>query len=64
VIGNDAYPDRPLHNAINDIRDVGIALRDLGFDVVEIANGTRHQILSGVTSFSQLLGGKRAQCIF
>lgn len=33
VIGNNAYPDSPLHNPVNDARDMGTMLGNAGFTV-------------------------------
>lgn len=37
VIGNGAYPESPLSNAVNDARDMKKALHDLGFTTVVYA---------------------------
>lgn len=34
VIGNNAYPEMPLRNAVNDARSISAALREAGFDDV------------------------------
>src|SRR5437868_2872915 len=34
VIGNGAYKDSPLLNPVNDARDIAVALRGLGFEVI------------------------------
>ncbi len=38
VIGNSAYPEKPLTNPVNDAADVAAALRKLGFDVIETSD--------------------------
>jgi hypothetical protein len=40
VIGNNAYPDKPLHNAINDATAVSDVLKRIGFDVETRLNAT------------------------
>ena len=55
VIGNDAYSAfRPLHNAIQDARDVAEALRKAGFEVPakwQVLDGTRRQMDSALQDF-------------
>jgi hypothetical protein len=51
VIGNDAYPRSPLVNARNDARAMGSALRDLGFTVTSLENGTRQQTTGAIARF-------------
>ena len=41
VIGNGAYASAPLKNPANDARDMGAALRALGFEVIEKTNASQ-----------------------
>jgi uncharacterized caspase-like protein len=38
LIGNAAYPDAPLRNPLNDVREVAVSLRALGFTVTTHEN--------------------------
>jgi Caspase domain len=52
VVGNDDYRPLPkLTNAVNDALSMGRALRELGFEVVEIRNATREQMDVGTNDF-------------
>ncbi len=51
VIGNTAYPTMPLHNALNDARDMRNLLQRLGFAVSIAENTTLQEIDSAVTGF-------------
>jgi hypothetical protein len=51
VIGNDAYPSRPLQNAVNDARAITTALEGLHFRVQPVINGTYRDIGVGVDRF-------------
>jgi|SRR5579872_1858187 len=52
VIGNDAYPNNPLHNALNDARSMKAALEDAGFVVQMSLNATLQQIETEVDEFT------------
>ncbi|MBN9674043.1 NADase-type glycan-binding domain-containing protein [Roseibium aggregatum] len=57
VIGNGAYTSMPaLRNPANDARLISAKLSGLGFDVVEIIDGTRRDFREGLTRF-----GRQAQ---
>jgi formylglycine-generating enzyme required for sulfatase activity len=55
VIGNGAYPDRPLANPAHDADAMSDALRALGFDVTRIRNATRQQMLDALDAFDRRL---------
>lgn len=48
VIGNADYLDAPLSNPVNDARLVAETLREIGFEVGLLENGTLSQMLDGV----------------
>lgn len=57
VIGNGAYRSMPsLRNPANDARLIAGKLSGLGFDVVEVVDGTRKDFREGLTRF-----GRQAQ---
>jgi uncharacterized caspase-like protein len=54
VIGNSAYPDSSLANPVNDARAIAASLKQLGFEVVEVENGSLKDMERAVVAF----GGK------
>lgn len=56
AIGNDLYPGMPLKNAVNDAIAVESALREMGFDVTRVVNGSREAIEKAVETFGGKLG--------
>src|SRR5260370_39439000 len=52
VIGNDAYPGNPLHNAVNDARSMKGALEDAGFTVQSSLNATQQQMEATIDEFT------------
>jgi hypothetical protein len=52
VIGNDAYPGNPLHNAVNDARGMRSALEQSGFKVQLSLNVTQRQMESVIDEFT------------
>jgi len=57
VIGNAGYKTSPLKNPLNDSRDMGKALRGLGFEVIERQNLSREGFSSVVREFGDKLRG-------
>ena len=55
VIGNAAYGQNPLVNAVNDARLVATTLREGGFDVVYAENARREELAAAVNKFSRKL---------
>jgi hypothetical protein len=54
VIGNSAYPgSNRLANPVNDARAMSAKLRSLGFQVTELANTNREQMVRGLSEFSK-----------
>ena len=56
VIGNAAYRNDPLRNAVNDASDMASTLRQLGFEVVELHDAAHQQMEEGVEQFTRQLG--------
>ncbi|MFN9624250.1 MAG: caspase family protein [Cyanobacteriota bacterium] len=56
VIGNSAYAEERLANAVNDANAVARALQDIGFKVTLILDADKRTIDEQVTSFSRSLG--------
>ena len=55
VIGNGAYRDTPLRNAVNDVRAVAKTLRELGFTVLAHENTTKRTMETAVIEFGRRL---------
>ncbi len=55
VIGNSAYEVSPLKNPENDARLMAEALREQGFEVIEVVNGTRRDRRLAMIEFGDLL---------
>jgi hypothetical protein len=57
VIGNGAYTEpNSLKTPINDAFDMGLALRDLGFGVDLVLNGSLEETEEAITQFTNKLG--------
>jgi hypothetical protein len=52
VIGNDAYPGKPLNNAVNDAQSMKSALEQSGFKVQVSLNATQQQMESAIDEFT------------
>jgi uncharacterized caspase-like protein len=52
VIGNSAYRIGPLKNPVADAQAVAWALRDLGFEVVLVEDGTLREMIEALRRFS------------
>jgi hypothetical protein len=55
VIGNGAYEDGPLPNAVNDAEDVARTLRSIGFQVSLLKNGDQQAMAKAVEGFRRQL---------
>ena len=55
VIGNGAYEDGPLPNAVNDAADVARTLRSIGFQVSLLKNGDQQAMDAAVDGFRRQL---------
>jgi uncharacterized caspase-like protein len=65
VIGNAAYPGpAKLDNPLNDAVAIATTLRGLGFDVVELRNADRLQMVGAVEKMTEHLKGKQATAVF
>jgi hypothetical protein len=67
VIGNGSYRSNTvsaLVNPVNDARDVAATLRQLGFSVREIIDGTREQMALAIDGFSRDLKGAEVGLFF
>jgi hypothetical protein len=55
VIGNAKYQISPLKNPINDANDISIALKQSGFEVIDVRDASLQQMRSAVRSFGDRL---------
>ena len=55
VIGNGAYADAPIENAVDGARSVADVLRQGGFTVLYLENARRDDIQRGLATFAQTL---------
>ncbi len=61
VIGNSAYAgDAALVNPVNDAAAMGATLRGLGFEVVEVRDGSKTQMRESIAKIKAALQGKQA----
>ena len=61
VIGNAAYVNIPaLGNSTNDAKSMATILLKLGFQVVEVVDGSKAQMDKAVENLQDLLKGKQA----
>ena len=58
VIGNGAYSSTPLRNPVNDAHDMAVALRGLGFQVIERSNATQKEMNKAIIEFGEKLSAK------
>jgi len=56
VIGNDAYPNAPLRNPVNDARAMAKTLGGLGFEVILRTNLTQRGMVEVLRQFGARLG--------
>jgi uncharacterized caspase-like protein len=64
LIGNNQYAAQPLRNAVNDARDLGQALKDLGFHVIVRENASRKDMIDAIREFGQALEGSSTALFF
>jgi hypothetical protein len=64
LIGNNTYGSSPLRNAVNDARDLGDALKDLGFQVILRENASRKDMIEGIREFGQAIDGASTALFF
>ena len=60
VIGNGAYRNiAPLANPVNDARDMAVALARCGFEVSEVVNGDRAELMTAMRAFGDRLNREK-----
>ena len=59
IIGNSAYPGSPLLNPANDAREMSQILRQLGFQVLELRDGNKAQMLDSISKMTLALKNKQ-----
>jgi uncharacterized caspase-like protein len=64
LIGNNQYGAAPLRNAVNDAKDLGEALKELGFKVIVRENATRKDMIDGIREFGTALEGANTAFFF
>ncbi len=64
LIGNNEYPSARLRNAVNDVRDLSAALRDLGFKTIVKENTSRAEMVAALQEFGKALDGAEAALFF
>ena len=64
LIGNNAYASTPLRNAVNDAKDLGDALKELGFHVIVRENASRRDMIEAIREFDKALEGANAALFF
>ena len=64
VIGNNAYGSVPLRNAVNDARDVGKILKEMGFKVILKEDTTRPVMVEALKEFGAALEGASTAVFF
>ncbi|MBL0143595.1 MAG: caspase family protein [Betaproteobacteria bacterium] len=64
LIGNNTYSTSPLRNAVNDSRDLGAALRELGFKTIVKENTSRADMIAALQEFGKALDGADAALFF
>jgi hypothetical protein len=55
VIGNAGYKTRPLANPLNDANDISTALKNTGFEVIDIRDGNLNQMRTALRQFGDKL---------
>ena len=64
LIGNNNYAATPLRNAVNDAKDFGDALKELGFHVIVRENASRREMIEAIREFDKALEGAQAALFF
>jgi hypothetical protein len=64
LIGNNNYGSTPLRNAVNDAKDLGEALKELGFQVIVRENASRKDMIEGIREFGQAIDGASTALFF
>ena len=53
LIGNNDYPENPLHNCIYDVEAIGEKLQSMGIDVKILKNATKNQMERAINELSE-----------
>jgi len=64
LVGNNAYQTSPLRSAVNDVRDLGAALREMGFRTIVRENATRKDMIDAIRQFGQAIEGAEVALFF
>ena len=64
LIGNNNYGTVPLRNAANDAKDLGDALKDLGFQVIVRQNASRKDMIDAIREFGNAIDGANTALFF
>jgi Caspase domain len=64
IIGNDAYPDAVLKNAVNDATDIEAKLKELGFTCILTANATHKEMDQSLSDFGSQLSAHEVGLFF
>jgi hypothetical protein len=64
LIGNNKYAAAPLRNAVNDAKDLGEALKELGFKVIVREDATRKDMIDAIREFGTALEGANTAMFF
>ena len=64
LIGNNQYGGAPLRNAVNDAKDLGAALQEMGFKTIVRENATRKDMIDAIREFGAALDGASAAFFF
>jgi len=64
LIGNNNYGTVPLRNAANDAKDLGDALKDLGFQVIVRQNASRKEMIDAIREFGNAIDGANTALFF
>jgi hypothetical protein len=64
LIGNNNYGSTPLRNAANDAKDLGDALKDLGFQVIVRQNASRKDMIDAIREFGAAIEGANTAVFF
>jgi hypothetical protein len=64
LVGNNSYASTPLRNAVNDAKDFGEALKELGFHVIVRENASRREMIEAIREFDKALEGAQTALFF
>src|SRR5258706_667618 len=64
LIGNNNYAGAPLRNAVNDAKDLGDALKEVGFKVIVRETATGKDMIDAIREFGTALEGANTAFFF